>query len=254
MVSSMEWLKAGHVHWGWDSTKPSYIGVLPRDGDARDIRWFKGPERGIVHTFAAMDDGNKLVMHAPVSDGNPFPFFPSVDGGPFNPAKARTVVRRYTFDLNSREDGWIEEPMFVDAPGALSRIDDRYMGQHYRYGLMTYADASRPFHEAPGGRMRGRVTNTMGRYDFATGKLQGCFAGPAHALQEICFIPRGPNAPEGDGWVMAVASNFDDMKSEVVIADTAMLEAGPVARVKLPFRLSSQIHGNWVPRSAVHQA
>jgi carotenoid cleavage dioxygenase len=144
--------------------------------------------------------------------------------------------------------------MFVDAPGALSRIDDRYMGHDYRYGLMSFADASKPFADTGGGQMRGRVTNSLGRFDFDTGKLQSFFAGPTHALQEICFVPRSANAPEGDGWVMAVASNFAEMKSELVIADTAALEAGAVARVKLPFRLSNQIHGNWVPRAALEQA
>jgi carotenoid cleavage dioxygenase-like enzyme len=254
MTSSMERLQAGKVHWGWDATLPSYIGVLPRDGDAADVRWFKGPERAIVHTFAAMDRGNRLVMHAPVSDGNPFPFFPAVDGSPFDPVKARTVVRSYTFDLNSSDDGWAEEAMFVDAPGALSRIDDRYMGHDYRYGLMGFADATKPFDDGSSGAMRGRVTNSIGRYDFATGRLESFFAGSSHALQEVCFVPRSPTAPEADGWVMAVASDFAEMKSELVIADTAALADGPVARVKLPFRLSSQIHGNWVPRAALGTA
>jgi carotenoid cleavage dioxygenase-like enzyme len=249
MTTSMERLQAGKVHWGWDATLPSYIGVLPRNGDAADVRWFKGPTQAMVHTFAAMDRGDRLVMHAPVSDGNPFPFFPAVDGSPFDGAKARTVVRSYTFDLNSADDSWVEEPMFIEAPGALSRIDDRYMGQDYRYGLMGFADGAQPFDDGSG-TMRGRVTNSIGRYDFATGRLESFFAGSSHALQEVCFVPRSPAAPEADGWVMAVASDFKEMRSELVIADTASLADGPVARVKLPFRLSSQIHGNWVPRTA----
>ena len=38
---------------------------LTRDGGAKDVRWFKGPERAIVHTFNAVDhpDG-RLVMEA----------------------------------------------------------------------------------------------------------------------------------------------------------------------------------------------
>jgi carotenoid cleavage dioxygenase len=46
---------------------------------------------------------------------------------------------------------------------------------------------------------------------------------------------------------MGVATDYATMKSELVIADTADLAAGPVARVKLPFKAPGQIHGNWVP-------
>jgi carotenoid cleavage dioxygenase len=35
------------------------------------------------------------------------------------------------------------------------------------------------------------------------------------------------------------------MKSELVIADAQHLAAGPIARVKLPFRLHMQVHGCW---------
>jgi carotenoid cleavage dioxygenase len=35
------------------------------------------------------------------------------------------------------------------------------------------------------------------------------------------------------------------MQSELVIADTRQLDAGPIARVKLPFRLHMQVHGCW---------
>ncbi len=88
-VTSRERLQAGKVHWGWDSTKPSHIGVLPRDGDAKDVRWFRGPERCMMHVFNAHTEGNKVILYAPFYESNFFPFFPPVDGSPWNPAKAR---------------------------------------------------------------------------------------------------------------------------------------------------------------------
>jgi carotenoid cleavage dioxygenase len=62
----------------------------------------------------------------------------------------------------------------------------------------------------------------------------------------VCFIPRGKNAPEGDGFIMGVASNYAEMRSELIIADTQHLEDGDVARVILPFRATSQVHGRWM--------
>ena len=101
-VTSLERLKAGKIHWGWDSSKPSYVGILPRDGEAKDIRWFKGPERATVHTFNARTEGNKVILEAPIFDSNPFPFFPNVDGSRWDPQKGRATIRRQTFDLGSQ--------------------------------------------------------------------------------------------------------------------------------------------------------
>ena len=44
-----------------------------------------------------------------------------------------------------------------------------------------------------------------------------------------------------------MANNFAEMRSELVIVDTQHMADGEVARVKLPFRLSSQVHGWWAP-------
>jgi len=250
-VTSMDRLKAGKVHWGWDSTKPSMIGVLPRDGDAKDIRWFKGPERCMMHTFNAHTDGNKIILHAPFYDSNFFPFFPPIDGSPWDRTKARAFVRRITLDLKSKSDQWKEEILFPFPVGDLGRVDTRFMTLANRYGYTGYADATKPFDTKRAGNAAGRVTNCYGRFDFTSGKLDTYFAGDTHSLQECCFIPRGKNAEEGDGYLIGVASNYAEMRSELVIADAQRLAEGDIARVILPFRLSSQVHGIWVDSSEV---
>ena len=45
---------------------------------------------------------------------------------------------------------------------------------------------------------------------------------------------------------MGVASNYAEMRSELIIADAQHLEDGDVARVILPFRATSQVHGRWM--------
>jgi carotenoid cleavage dioxygenase-like enzyme len=250
-VTSMDRLKAGKVHWGWDATKPSMIGVLPRDGDAKDVRWFKGPERCMMHTFNAHTEGNKVVLYAPFYDSNFFPFFPPVDGSPWNRDKAKAYVRRITLDLNSKSDQWKEEILWPFTIQDLGRVDTRYMTLENRYGFTGFADATKPFDTKRAGNLAGRVTNCYGRFDFSNGKLDTYFAGDTHSLQECCFIPRGKNAAEGDGYLIGVASNYAEMRSELVIADAQRLGEGDVARVILPFRCSSQVHGIWVDSSEV---
>src|SRR5690606_3609265 len=124
-VTSMERLQAGQIHWGWDKTKPSMIGIMRRDGDGSDLRWFKGPERCMMHVFNAYTEGDKVVLYAPFYDSNFFPFFPNVDGSPWDPSKAKGYVRKLTFDLNSKKDTWEEEILFPTEIVDLGKVDHR---------------------------------------------------------------------------------------------------------------------------------
>lgn len=248
-VTSREWLATGKVHWGWDAQAPTWVGILPRDGGARDIRWFKGPTGAAVHLLNAETVGDKVIVHAPTSDGNPFPFFPQVDGAPWDPAKARITLRRWTFDLASSADGWQEEILFPHIAGALPRIDERYWSLPYRYGFVGYNDASRPFDAARCGlvaTMSGRVTNSYARMDLHTGQVESCFAGATHTLSEVQFVPRHQGAAEGDGYLIGHAADLAERCSELLIFDAMRLKEGEIARIRLPFRAHPQVHGWWV--------
>lgn len=244
-ISTPERLAQGKIHWGWDKTLPSWIGILPRDGSGKDIRWFKGPLQCMMHTFNARTVGNKVILDAPFYDGNFFPFFPNVDGSPWEQAKAKAFIRRLTFDLDSRHDGWTEEVLFPTPIVDIGAVDPRYLTQEQRYVFTGFSDPTRPFDTARGGNLAGRVTNSYGRFDLASGKMEAMFAGDTHSLAEACFVPR-KGGGEGSGWIIGVASNFAEMRSELVIADAERMGEGPVGRVLLPFRAAPQVHGNWV--------
>lgn len=244
-VADMERLRAGKLHWAWDNRAPMYYGVLPRDGDSQDVRWFKGPQRAVVHTLNARTEGRKIILDAPIFDGNPFPFFPFLDGTKWDPVKGSAFFRRVTIDLDSRDDSYAEEVLFPDRSVVdLVRIDERFTGLPSRYAYTSFADSSRPFDlEAEN---TSRVANSYGRFDLQTGKMESYFAGSVHSLQEVCFVPRPGSHAEGDGYLIGVASNFAEMRSELVIIDAENLAAGDLARVILPFRSSCQVHGKWV--------
>jgi carotenoid cleavage dioxygenase-like enzyme len=241
-------LEAGKIHWAWNARLPTYVGILPRDGSARDLRWFKGPTRAIVHTLNARTEGDKVILESPVSDTNPFPFFPA-DAGNADPEGARhgTTFRRHVFDLASKRETFTEETLFERSVSGLARIDDRYISLPNRYAFTGFSDPARPFDESRAGNLRGRVTNCYGRFDLHTRSESVYFAGDTHTLNEPVFVPRSPKSPEGDGYVIGVANNLAERRSELIIADANHLESGDLARVILPFRLGAQVHGNWIP-------
>ena len=143
-VTSPERLREGKIHWGWDASKPSMIGVMPRGGSAKDMRWFQGPERCMMHTFNAHSEGNKVILYAPFYDTNFFPFFPNVDGSPWNPARARAFIRKITLDLDKRGNSWEEEILWPMQVGDLGKVDPRVMTLPTRHLYTMFTDDDRP--------------------------------------------------------------------------------------------------------------
>jgi len=248
IVGSWERLRAGLPHFGFDTTLPVYLGVLPRHGDAAAMRWFKAPTVFASHVMNAFNDGTRVYFDTPVAKNNMFPFFPDVHGAPFNPAEAESHLTRWSVDMAAPGDGFRSVERLTDLFGEFPRIDDRYATQPHGHGWLLVSDRAKPF-EPPGGRASGLVMNTLAHLDFTTGVQSTWWAGPQTLVQEPCFIPRGPAAGEGDGYLVTVLDNVVTNYSDLALFDARRLPEGPIARAKLPFRLRSALHGNWTDAS-----
>jgi hypothetical protein len=232
-------LKSGEPMWEWQGDLPTMVGVLPRGGEARDVRWFKGPSRNTLHFLNASDNSNKVTMELPVSDEERSP----------------PHIKRWTFDLSSKSDGFGEE-VISRSNGVLARVDDRYLSLPYRYGYVGHNDAERPYDTAAGGNRAGRVTNTYKRFDLQnpTAPESTFFVGNVQSLQESGFVPRQGSTAEGDGYLMGVASNYAEMASELHIVDAQRMEEGAIAAAAcLPVALAvaTPAVGETAPRATL---
>ena len=233
-------------HFAWDSKLPTWFGVMRRGGDGSDLRWFKGPERCATHVMGAWSDGDTCYVDMDMARKNQFPFIPNRYGEPFDPVGAAGVVTRLSVDLSTKAERYDMEVLYPNN-GVLPRQDDRYQTVPYRYGFMPTIDYSRPPHPASADRPM-RPNNHYTMFDHATRTARSFFAGDDVALQEPCFVPRHRDAPEGDGYIVGMAERMlEGNRSDLLILDTDDLAAGPVATVRLPFRIYTQVHGWWVP-------
>jgi len=250
MAVNLAQMQAGGVHFAWDSTLPSWFGVMRRHGDGSDLRWYKGPERCATHVMGAWSDGDMCYVDMDMAKKNQFPFFPNLHGEAFDPVGAAGVVTRLSVDLSKTSDSYDMQVLYPDN-GVLPRQDDRYQTIPYRYGFMPTVDLSVPPHPAVAGRPF-RPNNCYTKFDHATGRTQTYRAGNSVALQECCFAPRRPDAPEGDGYILGMAEQMLECnRSDLLILDAAEPEAGPIATVRLPFRIFGQVHGWWVSAEAL---
>lgn len=246
--SDIERLKQGDVHFRFDPSRESFIGVLPRYGKAEEIRWFRGPNRFAQHFANGFNQGRKIHLDAPVAYGNAFPFFPDINGAPFDEEKSLCRLTRWTVDLDSPSDQFTETRL-SEATGEFPIMDGRFIGRDYRYQFMLVQTPGKGF--AQGQKM---MFNTLARIDVTNGATDYLTGPNTVVFQEPVFIPRGEHAPEADGWLAFLITNKDGQQlSELWIVDTAKFQDGPVARVKLPIRLRPGLHGSWVTRHDIEQ-
>ena len=245
-TSSWERLEQGLPHFGFDTTLPVYLGVLPRraDATAADIRWFKRDNCFASHVMNAFQEGTKIHFDTPEAKNNMFPFFPDIHGAPFNPQEAASFLTRWTVDMASNGDAFAGTQRLTGMIGEFPRIDDRFTGLPYRYGWMLVIDPTQPV-ELKGGSAGGMIMNTLGMVDHKTGKEQKWWCGPVSSLQVPCFIPRSVDAPEGDGWIVMVCNRLAEHRSDLLLFDATDIAKGPIAQIRVPIRLRFGLHGNW---------
>ena len=245
-TSNQEILDRRMPHFMYDRRLPFHLGVMRRDGDGSDMRWFTlDPSICGCHVMNAFQEGSRIHFDFPVSQTTSLPFFPEIDGTPFDKEAATTFLSRMTVDLASNSDVITSVERIGQAPGEFPRIDDRFAGKPYRHGWMITYDFDKPYNGQPGPFVG--VLNSLTHYDHATGKEQSWWCGPDGALQEPAFIPRSPDAAEGDGYLIALVDNHITNYSDLCIFDALDLAKGPLCRAKLPIRLRQGLHGNWVP-------
>lgn len=247
ITSSIEYLKAGRPHFLWDPSKDVWLGVLPRYGTARELRWFRMPCRYSTHVFNAFDDGDKIYIDTPTGKGNPFPFFPDINGAPFDLHASAPHIQRWTIDLSSNSDAFTET-MLCDIICEFPRIDDRYKTHAHRHGWIGSFDYMKPWTAERAERPM-MMFNSITHFDFAQNAMKRWFIGDTSTLEEVQFVPRRRDAAEGDGFILAIVNRHHEMRSDLVILDAQHVEEGPIATVKVPFRIRNGLHGNWIDRA-----
>lgn len=231
LTLSLERAMNGLPPVAWEPQKGARIGVMARNASIDSIRWFSTDACYVFHVMNAWEDGSQLfadVMEYPVA-----PLFPNADGSPGASANANLV--RWTLYL-ARPSDVIQRTVLDDMVGEFPRIDDRRAGLAYRHGWFA-ADSGRE------GRFK---FDAIAQIDAVSGKKAVFELPRGDATSEPVFVPRSANAPEGDGWLLAVVYRGAENRSDLVVLDAQNIAAGPVATASLPRRVPSGFHGNWV--------
>jgi carotenoid cleavage dioxygenase len=231
LITDLENLKRGGSYYQWHPDKETVVAVVPRGGKREDIRWFRGPATSAGHMMNAFEEGSKVHLDLCLYEGNCFPFFTTPAGEVTAPVPP--ILTRMTFDLERNDDAFDKLPV-MRIPCEMPRTDDRVQGKPYRHGYVIT------------GR-KDDGTSAIGKVDVATGAMEIWSPGARSSVQEPQFVPRRPDAREGEGWLLVIVNRLDEGLSDLAILDAERFAEGPVALYRLPVRVRSTFHGSWVP-------
>lgn len=220
--------------YAWEPDKGNRIGILRRGDKVENMRWFSADPSYVFHPMNAWNEGNKIfadVMEYPVA-----PLFPNPDGTPIPQSRAMARLVRWSFDLDGNSDTYKRQEL-DDTPGEFPRFDERRAGLSYRHGWFT---AYRP------GRQVG-LFDAIGHIDLQTGRRTLHSLPEGDATSEAVFVPRHADAPEGDGFLLALVWRGAENRSDLCVFDAMDIAKGPIATAQLPIRVPFGFHGNWRP-------
>lgn len=239
-TASLERLKGGGAHWIYEPDKDTFVGIMPRAGSVKDMRWFRRPACSAYHFMNAYSEGGFVHLDFNVGRMNPFPFIQQASGLKVNPQDMGGGMSRWTFDLRKPGER-IEEHIFGPG-GDMPRIAAKDSMRDYEIG---YYQQFLPQNGDP--LIAGPVGpgfNTVTRIEVKTGRCTTYVPGRRCTVQEAVHIPSRTAGHEG--YLAFVVDLHDPMLSEVHVLEARHIEKGPVARIKIPLRLRVGVHGSWV--------
>lgn len=214
--------------YAWDDTYGARLGILPREGADCDVRWIDVEPCYVFHAMNAYETGNDHLVVDVVRHERAF------GREPARPVETPPALWRWTVDVCG---GTIREEQLDDRPQEFPVVDARFKGCPCRYGLTTeLTPGSAPY----GGR-------SLLRHNLPSGTTEIHDLGPGSEAGDPVFVPRSPEAQEGDGWVMTLVRDIGSGAGKLVVLDTTSFSGDPVAEVWLPSAGSRGFHSSWLP-------
>jgi carotenoid cleavage dioxygenase len=208
----------------WDERKDARVGLLPRDGDVRRLRWFEAPRCFVFHFLNAYDDGGRTMVDVV---RHPRMFATDRSG----PSEGPPMLVRWTLD---RSSGRLVETILDERGPEFPRINGAFAGRPYRFGYTAHASPA-------------SQTGPAIKHDLVRGASEVHDYGPGRVTLEPVFVPRPDARGEDDGWVLSYVYDAGRDRSDVVILAARDFGGDPVATVRLPVRVPYGFHGGWVP-------
>ncbi len=212
-------------------TQPARFALVPRRHTPQTgIRWFEASPTYVLHWLNAWEEGDEIVLHG-FHQKTPMPKRGYDNtGNSLGPERYGPTLYEWRLNLHT---GQVQEKRLDERPLEFGMINCRQWGRPYRYSYNMVAH--------PGSFLFDGVM----RYDHTTGASQQHLFGEGRYGSESPMAPCFDAQEEDDGYVVSFVSDLQTDRSECLVLNARELDAGPVARIMLPHRISSGTHSCW---------
>jgi carotenoid cleavage dioxygenase-like enzyme len=220
---------------------PTRLGVIPRYGTEKDIKWFECDATYVLHWINAYEDGDEIVV-----DGY-FQFDPSPGVAPDATLEQRMFRFLDLFALQSRPYRWrlnmktgtVKEGPLSDTITEFGMINALTAGKNYEWVYSTIPAVG--WFGFEGIIKHNVVTGSEENYRLP----EGVYA------SETVFAPRPNPRSEDDGYLITFTMDVVNDSSDCLVFDAQNVSDGPVARIQLPERICSGTHATWAAASTL---
>jgi carotenoid cleavage dioxygenase len=217
--------------YAWNDRHRARVGLLPKDGEASDIRWYDVDPCFVFHPANAYElpDGSvvmDVVAHRRMFDRS--------RAGPEFDSGAR--FERWTLPASG---GRVVREVVHDALQEFPRVDERLTGEPHRW---VYAVSTRPH----------LPVNPLYRHDMHTRSTQVHDFGSGRVPGEFVFVPRHEQVLEDEGWLIGFVHNRQTGLAEFHVIHADDFTGPPQAVVHIPARIPAGFHGNWIADADLH--
>jgi carotenoid cleavage oxygenase len=217
--------RGGVLPYSWNPEYPARIGLLPRDGDGSDIRWFEIDPCYVFHTVNAYEESDTVVVDVVRHDRM---FATDLTG----PNEGPATLTRFVIDLTADK---VREEHHDQRSQEFPRIDERLTGRRHRYSYAIGLAGPTP-------------GDSILKHDLVADSTHSRSLGTGRQASEFCFVPHPDGTAEDDGVLMGYTFDQARNRSDLRILDAQTLE--DVATVHLPGRVPAGFHGNWAPNTS----
>ena len=220
-------LGRGYFPFSWDDNHQSRIGLLSRNGDSNEVKWFEIDRTYFFHTFNAHEDANGNVIVTAAAYGR---LFDTDWNGPFTESPPQLTK----WELNTKS-GQAKSTSLDDRFVEFPRINPKLVGKFNQY---AYALASSNLKEPD--------FNEIVKYDLMNDTSEVYEYGSGKFGAEPVFVPAEGAQSEDEGYLLSLVYNQETDKSDLIILNAKEPKSGPLATVHLPQRVPFGFHGEWV--------
>ena len=161
----------------WNPKYPARIGVMPRDGDNADVRWFDVEPCYVFHPLNAysIPDGDEVLVLDVVRNAQMF------DREHRGPSEGRPTLDRWTIDL---ANGTVHTERRDDRTQEFPRINETLTGRRHRYGYTVGVEGGLIWDDKPG-----NLRTALYKHDYATADCVTAPLDPDLVTGEMSFVP-----------------------------------------------------------------